>query len=161
MPLDLATYLIMVAQAVALRSPCRRKVGCVLADEKGKILASGYNGPPSGVAHCDERGCDPLRQHHCSAAEQPGCSCSVRSNSCDAIHAEQNALIQCNDVSKVHFVAVTRAPCLTCTRMLLNSGAVEVLFSEGSSYPAAETYFLNARHNKNMKASWTLVKGAN
>lgn len=131
-------YLITVARAVATRSSCRRKVGCVLADDRGRILATGYNGPPSGVKHCDERGC---RNTCCS----DGCEHSLIDGRCDAIHAEANALLQCADVGRVYYVAVTRAPCLPCTRLLLNSACSVVVYAEESSHTESEKYFGKAR----------------
>ena len=152
MSLDIEAYLLQVAVAVAARSTCRRKVGCVLADVKGKILATGYNGPPSGVKHCSERGCD---HDTCDNGHGgPGCKRSVIPYHCDAVHAEANALIQCKDTDAVYYVAITRAPCLDCTKLLLNSGATRVVYSESSSYPRSEQYFIAARYNKNIIAAW-------
>src|SRR4030042_3172472 len=53
-------YFMSIAQLVAQRSTClRRQVGAVLVKNK-RILATGYNGAPSGIIHCSEKGC--LRQ---------------------------------------------------------------------------------------------------
>jgi dCMP deaminase len=50
-------YFMEIARVVATRSTClRRKVGAVLVLEK-RLLATGYNGTPSGLAHCREAGC--------------------------------------------------------------------------------------------------------
>ena len=50
-------YLELVADAVSKRSKCRRQVGCVLADSKGRILSTGYNGLPAGGKNCTAETC--------------------------------------------------------------------------------------------------------
>jgi len=47
---------------------------------------------------------------------------------CEAIHAEQNALITCADVRKVAFIYTTVAPCKHCTKMLLRTSAQSLYF---------------------------------
>jgi dCMP deaminase len=126
----------------------------VLADQRGRILATGYNGPSSGVSHCTERGC--TQETSCQGKE-PGCACSVIPGNCDAVHAEQNALIQCNNIEAIYYAAVTRAPCLPCTRLLLNSAVSTVIFNDESSHSEAKQYFLDARLNKGLSASWEQV----
>lgn len=50
-------YFMDIARIVASRSTClRRQVGALLVLEK-RILATGYNGAPTGLRHCDEAGC--------------------------------------------------------------------------------------------------------
>ncbi|NOQ95819.1 MAG: cytidine deaminase, partial [Desulfobacterales bacterium] len=50
-------YFMSIAQLVATRSTClRRKVGAVLVKDK-RVIATGYNGAPTGVKHCEETGC--------------------------------------------------------------------------------------------------------
>ncbi len=50
-------YFMDIAEQVSGRSTClRRHIGAVLVKDK-RILATGYNGVPSGLAHCDEVGC--------------------------------------------------------------------------------------------------------
>ena len=117
-----------ICSVVAKRCTClRRRVGCVLVRER-RILTTGYNGPPKGVAHCDERGgC--LR-------EQLGINSGERIELCRALHAEQNAIIQ----AAVHGVAlpgatayITTQPCVSCAKMLINAGIVRIVY-EGE-YP--------------------------
>ena len=80
----------------ATRSTClRRQVGAVLVRDK-RILATGYNGAPRGMAHCLDIGC--LR-------EQLGIPSGERHELCRAIHAEQNAVIQ----AAIHGVAIEGA----------------------------------------------------
>src|SRR6185437_7893780 len=61
---DLDEYYLAMLPLVASRGTCpRRQVACVLADERGRLVATGYNGNPSGAAHCSLAPCRP-----CAAA---------------------------------------------------------------------------------------------
>ena len=78
-------YFMKMAYLASERSSCiRRKVGAV-AVNGNRILATGYNGVPSGFAHCDKVGC--LRQ----MLDIPS---GHRHEFCRGLHAEQNVLIQ-------------------------------------------------------------------
>ncbi len=120
-------YFIEIAKLVATRSTClRRRVGAVLVKDK-RILATGYNGPPSGLRHCIEIGC--LR-------EKLGIPSGERHELCRGLHAEQNAIIQ----AAIHGVSVhgsvlycTTFPCVICTKMLINAGVKKIYYLEG--YP--------------------------
>jgi len=120
-------YFLQLARQVATRSTClRRHVGAILVRDK-RILATGYNGAPRGIAHCLDVGC--LR-------EQLGIPSGERQELCRGIHAEQNAIIQ----AAVHGVAIdgatlycTHQPCILCAKMLINCGVKEIFYIEG--YP--------------------------
>ena len=120
-------YFLEMANLVAKRSTClRRSVGAVLVKEK-RILATGYNGAPSGLKHCFEIGC--MRQK----LKVPS---GERHELCRALHAEQNALIQ----SSLYGISVkgstlysTTQPCVICAKMLINAGIIEIVIAEG--YP--------------------------
>jgi dCMP deaminase len=116
-----------ITHDVAERSTClRRRVGALIVLEK-RILATGYNGAPSGLRHCAETGC--LR-------EQLKVPSGERQEICRALHAEQNAIIQ----AASHGVPIrgatlycTTQPCVTCAKMIINSEIRRVMF-EGD-YP--------------------------
>ncbi len=120
-------YFLQLAAQAATRSTClRRQVGALLVRDK-RVLATGYNGAPRGVAHCLDIGC--LR-------EQLGIPSGERQELCRAIHAEQNAIIQ----AAVHGVPIdgatlycTHQPCILCAKMLINCGVREIHYLEG--YP--------------------------
>ena len=122
-------YFAEIARQVATRSTClRRSVGAVIVRDK-RILSTGYNGAPRGLAHCDETGC--LR-------EALGIPSGQRQEICRGLHAEQNAIIQ----AALHGVPVeggtiyvTHQPCITCAKMIINSGIVRVVCAD--SYPDA------------------------
>lgn len=120
-------YFMGVAYLVCQRSTClRRHVGAVLVKDK-QILATGYNGAPSGVSHCDKVGC--LR-------EKLNIPSGQRHEICRGLHAEQNVLLQAarHGVSvKTSTLYITNAPCSICAKMIINAGIKEVVFSD--SYP--------------------------
>ena len=116
-------YFLIMAKLVSRRSTCaRRQVGCVLVDEHKHVLATGYNGVASGKTHCTDKPC-------------PGAKCKPGENLdlCEAIHAEQNAILQCKDSQKIRTAYITTAPCVTCTKLLLNTSCKTIVFIE--SYP--------------------------
>ncbi len=120
-------YFMEITRIVARRSTClRRSVGAVLVKDRN-ILATGYNGAPSGVAHCLETGC--LR-------ERMGVQSGERHELCRGLHAEQNAIIQ----AAKHGTSIngatlycTTMPCIICSKVLINAGILRIVFSEG--YP--------------------------
>lgn len=112
---------LLLAKTTALRSTClRRHVGCVLTDKRGIVLATGYNGVPSGFPHCNEG-------HPCSGAFAPS---GESLSECRAIHAEQNALIQLTKPYEVKTVYSTTFPCIHCIKMLLNTSASRIVYLE-------------------------------
>jgi dCMP deaminase len=100
---------------IAERSTCRRHhVGAVAVKEK-HILATGYNGAPSGLKDCLELGC--LR-------DEMDIPSGTRHEICRGIHAEQNVIIQ----ATLHGVSLeeatiyaTHTPCILCAKMLVNT----------------------------------------
>jgi dCMP deaminase len=120
-------YFMDITSLVARRSTCmRRQVGAVMVKEKN-ILATGYNGTPSGITHCDVTGC--LR-------EQLNVPSGERHELCRGLHAEQNAIIQAarhgvNISDSVLYC--TNSPCIICTKMLINAGIRKVVYLQGYS----------------------------
>jgi dCMP deaminase len=117
-----------MAELVARRSTCaRRSVGCVLVNERGHVLATGYNGVAAGLPHCNEG-------HPCPGATAPS---GTALDSCEAVHAEQNALLQCRDVFSIFTAYVTVSPCTTCVKLLLSTSTRHLVFRERYPHPAA------------------------
>ena len=118
-------YFMDITALVAKRSTClRRAVGAVMVKDK-RILATGYNGAPTGIRHCRETGC--LR-------EQLNVPSGERHELCRGIHAEQNAIIQ----AAYHGVSIRRAtlfctnlPCSICTKMIINAGIANIYYHDG------------------------------
>ncbi|MFA6216808.1 MAG: cytidine/deoxycytidylate deaminase family protein [Candidatus Omnitrophota bacterium] len=120
-------YFMELCHLVSRRSTClRRSVGAVLVKDK-RILATGYNGAPSGLEHCLDVGC--LR-------EKLKIPSGERHELCRGLHAEQNAFIQ----ASLHGISVkgatlyvTNQPCIICAKMLINAGISEIVIAAG--YP--------------------------
>ena len=109
-----------IARAVASRSTCsRRSVGALVVKDK-RILATGYNGAPAGLRHCDHANGADMRDGHCARST----------------HAEQNAIVQAAKHGTPIDGAVvycTDQPCLTCAKLLVNAGVRRVVFD--GEYP--------------------------
>lgn len=87
-------------------------MGCVLVDENDNVLATGYNGPPRKQDHCET----------CIRKETDNL------HLCRAVHAEQNALLQCKDVMSIKKAYVTDSPCNTCIKLFLNTSCEEIIY---------------------------------
>ena len=121
-------YFMEMAVLTAKRSTClRRHVGAVIVKDK-HVVASGYNGAPTGLSHCDELGgC--LRQ-------QLGVPSGQRHELCRALHAEQNAIIQAATLGQSiegATIYITHQPCVICAKMIINAGIRRIVVKEG--YP--------------------------
>ncbi|MDB4349406.1 cytidine/deoxycytidylate deaminase family protein [Omnitrophica bacterium] len=114
-------YFLKIAKLVSERSTClRRSVGAILVKDK-KILATGYNGAPAGIIHCDEAGCIRIE------CDVPS---GQRHELCRGLHAEQNAILQAalhgNSVRDAILYATVQ-PCIICAKMLINAGIKEII----------------------------------
>lgn len=125
---DWDEYFMQMAELTAKRSTClRRQVGAVIVKDK-HIIATGYNGAPKGLPHCEELGgC--LR-------EKLGVPSGERHELCRALHAEQNAIIQAATLAQSiegATIYVTHQPCIICAKMIINAGIQRVVIRSG--YP--------------------------
>jgi dCMP deaminase len=116
-------YFMQIARTVATRATCpRASVGCVLTRDR-RILTTGYNGAPRGVAHCLDVGC--LIVHdHCQRAT----------------HAEANAIVQ----GALHGVGLagataycTHQPCVNCTKLFISAGVERIVYEHAYPDPVA------------------------
>lgn len=131
-------YFMDITNLVAKRSTCtRRHVGAILVKDK-RILATGYNGAPSGLKHCEETGC--IRDDAAIPSGQ-------RHELCRGLHAEQNLIIQ----AAYHGISIcgsilycTNKPCVICTKMIINAGITKVYFSEGYDDPLSDQMLAEA-----------------
>ncbi len=115
-----------MAQALIarMRTTCiKRGVGANLVKGK-RSIATGYNGAPRGVLHCTRETCTRLNKHSLEESAE-----------CRGVHAEINCLIQtalygvpCGESS----IYVTRFPCMSCTKALINAEIVEIIYLEES-----------------------------
>lgn len=120
-----------IARTVATRATCpRASVGAVLTREK-RILTTGYNGAPRGVAHCTDVGCI-MVDGHCQRAT----------------HAEANAIVQ----GALHGVGLagataycTHQPCSACSKLLISAGVERIVYADAYPDPVAEALLAEAR----------------
>lgn len=119
-----------MAETVAGWSSCfqeNRHVGAVIVKDK-RMIATGYNGAPSGIVSCADRG-ECLRRVRNIAS-------GTMQEVCYAVHAEQNAILQAAKLGVScdgAVMYVTHQPCVICTRMIINSGIKKVIYKNG--YP--------------------------
>ncbi len=119
-----------IARTVATRATCpRASVGAVLVREH-RILTTGYNGSPRGVAHCTEVGCT-LLNDHCMRAT----------------HAEANAVVQ----GALHGVNLsgstaycTHQPCVNCSKLLISAGVQKIVYDTAYPDPIAQELLAEA-----------------
>lgn len=118
---------IEMAMVLATRSTCpRRSVGCILTDQQGRILSMGYNGVASGRPHCNDG-------FPCPGVEYPS---GQGLDACEAIHAEQNAILHLPDPFRVHTAYVTATPCHSCMKLLLGTSCKRLVCC--TPYPHTE-----------------------
>lgn len=115
-------YFINLIKTIAQRATCDRGMsGAIIVKDK-KILSTGYVGAPAGLPHCSEAG-HLFRQ----MINEDG---KVTTHCLRTAHAEQNAIVQ----AAKHGIAIEGAtlyckltPCLTCAKMIINSGIKRVV----------------------------------
>ena len=111
-------YFLSLAELAASRSHClHRKVGAVLVKDR-RVIATGYNGPASGLPHCEQ----------CRRME-PG----KELEDCYAVHAEENAIIQV----AVHGLTTqgstlycTHQPCFHCAKLIIQAKVSDIYYRE-------------------------------
>ena len=131
-------YFMAITKMVAKRTTClRRGVGAVLVKDK-RILATGYNGAPAGLRHCEEVGC--LRENESIPS-------GTRHELCRGLHAEQNVIVQAAN----HGIAIdgatiycTNKPCVICSKMIINAGIKKIVYDEGYNDPLADQMLVEA-----------------
>jgi dCMP deaminase len=132
-------YFMLLAVATRERANCLgRHVGAILVADQ-RIIATGYNGTPTGFRNCDEGGC-----HRCAHPEDyaRGRGYDV----CICVHAEQNALLQAARLGYSVQGArcfTTLRPCFGCLKELYQAGVggVRYLHEWAPSDPVeAEAY---------------------
>lgn len=117
-------YFMEMTKLTATRSSClRRHVGAVLVKDT-RVIATGYNGAPAGVTHCEVTGC--LRQ-------KLNVPSGERHELCRGLHAEQNAIIQAalyGVSTEGATLYCTTNPCSICTKMIINAKITKIVYEE-------------------------------
>lgn len=133
---DWDQYFMDIALVAASRSNCsRRHVAAVLVRDR-RIISTGYNGTPRGVRNCSDGGCPRCNSNTPSGHGLGDCLCS---------HAEENSIVQ----AAYHGISVkgstlytTYSPCLSCAKMIINAGIVEVVYHQRYSIDDVSTALL-------------------
>jgi dCMP deaminase len=114
---SLDEYYMTMVRLVATRGTCpRRQVGAVIIDLHGKLVSTGYNGPPAGVPHCTEFPC---------AGSQDKTGDNTR---CIAVHAEVNAVLQAQASRREPWTLYcSTTPCFGCSKVAITAGVKEVV----------------------------------
>jgi dCMP deaminase len=113
-------------------------------DTAGFILSTGYNGVAAGLPHCNEELKDaydniPYHPHACPGSTSPS---GTDLDACEAIHAEQNALLRCKDVTMIDTCYITVSPCITCVKLLMNTNCLRIVFEKEYPHPQAKVLWL-------------------
>lgn len=122
-------YYMKIADVVALRSTClRHKFGCVITKDD-QIISTGYNGAVRNARHCLEVGC---------IRNKMGIPSGTKMEICEAVHAEQNALLQAGRYAEGGNLYINCIPCKTCSKMIINSHIKKVVIPTNDDYPDKE-----------------------
>ena len=121
-PIEWNEYFLEIAKTCASRSNCiRSQVGAVIVGEDKKIKATGYNGTPSKVESCAERGTCYRIEHNIPSG--------TRYETCRSIHAEQNAIIQAGQdrcQNATMYIYGHEFICILCKRFIVQAGIKDV-----------------------------------
>ncbi|PXF42377.1 Deoxycytidylate deaminase [Gracilariopsis chorda] len=114
------TYFMSLARLAAQRTNCmKRKVGCVIT-RNHRVVATGYNGTPTGVKNCHQGGCPRCNNHHKQGVALDLCLC---------LHAEENAIIEAGrDRCQLATLYTTVFPCILCSKKIVQAGVSRVVF---------------------------------
>jgi len=140
---DWDRYFLNITREVAGRSTCLRvRYGAIIVDKNHKIVSTGYNGAPSGMISCDERGYCIKDKYNISHGKKTY-------DICYSVHAEMNALIQAGrksqyadlylygmDAKGIYSLSVS--PCYICVRLICNAGIDNVITFDSNVFIGGE-----------------------
>jgi len=128
---DWDDYFIEIAKVVSSRSTClRRRYGALIVKDR-VIISTGYNGSPRGMPNCiDTQSC---------ARKEFDIPSGERYELCEAVHAEQNAIINGSPErmkdATIYIAGFDEdggfadgAPCLLCNRIIRNAQISEIVY---------------------------------
>ncbi len=130
-----------LTETIAKWSSCfknDRSIGAIIVRNK-RIITTGYNGAPSGIKSCKEKG-ECLRQ-------KLGIPSGKQHELCFAIHAEQNAIIQAAKLGisiEDATLYCTHQPCVICSKMIVNAGIARVVYAKPYPDEFAQEIFKEA-----------------
>ena len=109
------TYMKMAGCWATLSKAQRKQVGCLIV-KNGTIISDGYNGTPSGF----DNTCELIQHEH--LVTKP-----------EVLHAESNAiskLAKSTQSSNGATLYATCSPCLECSKLIIQSGIIRVVYGE-------------------------------
>ena len=154
-------YFLKIARAVSENSKClSRQIGALLVRDKS-VLSTGYNGPPRGVPHCNERYlCDPYLADTIAKTLGPvepdvttcprkllGFASGQGTHICIASHAEVNCINNAarNGVCTLGatlYLSCDILPCKNCLCEIINAGIGEVVVVDMQPYDRTSLYII-------------------
>ena len=128
-------YYLDIAQTVAERSTCLRKMYGAIIVKNDSIISTGYNGAPRGRKNCSDLGVCMRDKLNIPRGE--------RYELCRSVHGEANAIIAApRDQmlgATLYMVCVTpetgelvagTSSCMMCKRMVINAGISQVIIRD-------------------------------
>lgn len=110
-------YYMSLAYEQASKANCKKKsVGCVLVSAEGNVVARGYNTTILG--------------HPCNTPTECNAQNTEIDDYCNAIHAEQAALINRESMQQPINCYTTVAPCIECAKLLAAAGVKAVFYDK-------------------------------
>lgn len=136
-------YFMQIAEVTKTRADClRKRVGAVIVRDK-RIIATGYNGTPSGIENCTNGGCN-----RCLRREKGELQMGEQKDTCICIHAEQNAILQAaihGTSTKDGTMYVTEIPCWQCAKLIINSGIKKIVAKKSERYQETLKLFIDGK----------------
>lgn len=131
-------YYLDIAQTVAERSTCMRKMFGAIIVKNDTIISTGYNGAPRGRRNCNEMGVCMRDKLNIPRGE--------RYELCRSVHAEANAIIaaprdqmlgatiymSCVD-AKTGALVPNTSSCMMCKRQIINAGIERIIVRDTPS----------------------------
>ena len=128
-------YYLDIAQTVAERSTCLRKMYGAIIVKDDVIVSTGYNGAPRGRKNCSDI-------NYCMR-DKLNIPRGERYEMCRSVHSEANAIINasreqmlgstlymvCTDPADGSLIAGTNN-CMMCKRMIINAGIERVIIRD-------------------------------
>jgi len=125
-------YYLDIAETVAERSTCLRKMYGAIIVKNDSIISTGYNGAPRGRKNCSDLGI--------CMRDKLGIPRGERYELCRSVHAEANAIIAaprdqmlgatlymvCVN-SKTRELEAGTSSCMMCKRQVINAGIAQVV----------------------------------
>ncbi|MGM9681971.1 MAG: deoxycytidylate deaminase [Eubacteriales bacterium] len=130
-------YYLDIAQTVAERSTCLRRMYGAIIVKDDVIVSTGYNGAPRGRKNCSDIGS--------CMREKLGIPSGERYEMCRSVHAEANAIIAAARErmlgADLYMVCVSpkdrslmsgTSSCMMCKRLIINAGIARVIVRDTS-----------------------------